>query len=167
MLIIRDTKGNIFGGFAACPWNKPSSNWYGSVQCFLFTIKPKFEIFHATGYNNHFMYLNEGKEMLPNGVGMGGQHDYFGLFIHESFDWGSSHGICSTYKSPCLSSSVRFDIDIIEVWSCKLPVVVEDPTTTKKKSALNSENNPDRAIMEMAGRVSYSQCLEPLEDQTQ
>ena len=43
-------------------------NFVGSSNCFLFSIKPFCEVYTATGYNENFMYLNQGVQTLPNGL---------------------------------------------------------------------------------------------------
>lgn len=120
-VFIRDTGGHIFGGFASESWKKPNPTWYGSAKCFIFQLAPGLNIYRASGYNDHFMYLNGGVETLPNGVGMGGQHNFFGWCLTSDFDHGHSNGPCATFESPVLSSARNFQTDTIEVWSCKLP----------------------------------------------
>ena len=51
---------------------------------------------------------------------MGGQFEYFGLWIDQSFDHGHSRAGtrgCTTYGSPQLSENEDFEIDCIEVWA--------------------------------------------------
>ena len=49
---------------------------------------------------------------------MGGQFDYFGLWIDA--EYGKGHSMagpkCTTYGSPQLSENKHFEIDCIEVW---------------------------------------------------
>lgn len=40
----------------------------GDSYCFLFSIKPKMGVYHPTGYNENFMYLNMGMQTMPNGL---------------------------------------------------------------------------------------------------
>lgn len=49
---------------------------------------------------------------------MGGQLNYFGLWIDQSFDKGCSKAEprCTTYGSPQLSSKPDFQVDTVEVW---------------------------------------------------
>jgi hypothetical protein len=81
ILVIRDTKGCVFGGFASCAW-KCSSRFYGDSRCFLFG-SPEFGLFNSSGINLNYMYCNQGTQSLPNGIGFGGQVnscDLVGLF---------------------------------------------------------------------------------------
>ena len=50
---------------------------------------------------------------------MGGQFEYFGLWIDHSFSVGHSKANpkCTTYGSPQLSAKADFEVDMIEVWA--------------------------------------------------
>lgn len=49
---------------------------------------------------------------------MGGQFEYFGLWLHSDFGPGHSKARpkCTTYGSPQLSGSEEFEVEDIEVW---------------------------------------------------
>jgi hypothetical protein len=55
---------------------------------------------------------------------MGGQYDYFGLFLDHDYGKGHSkaHPLSTTYNSPQLSKQEEFQIKHIEVWAVGLPV---------------------------------------------
>eukprot|EP01102_Stenamoeba_stenopodia_P007976 TRINITY_DN2255_c0_g1_i2.p1 TRINITY_DN2255_c0_g1~~TRINITY_DN2255_c0_g1_i2.p1 ORF type:complete len:311 (+),score=41.83 TRINITY_DN2255_c0_g1_i2:203-1135(+) len=194
VVMIRDETGKVFGGFASESWRKASPVWYGSAKSFLYEVKEgKLAVYPASGYNDHYMYLNAGMESMPNGVGMGGQHSFFGWFLSSDFDHGHSNGPCATYESPILSGARDFKTDVIEVWSCKVPPKDEsvnmntkstesdeeeegdsDDSIAKlrqskkktKKSVLNTENNPDKVILDLLGKTGYSEGLvEPIEEE--
>lgn len=59
--------------------------------------------------------------------GMGGQHDYFGLWIDVDFGKGHSKAkpTCTTYNSPQLSAQEDFRFEKMEVWA------VGDPSQTE------------------------------------
>lgn len=40
----------------------------GDSYCFLFSVKPNMGVYHPTGYNENFMYLNMGMQTMPNGL---------------------------------------------------------------------------------------------------
>jgi len=40
----------------------------GDSRCFLFSLLPSLVIYHPTGYNENFMYLNHQMQTLPNGL---------------------------------------------------------------------------------------------------
>ena len=54
---------------------------------------------------------------------MGGQVDFFGLWLSSDFGHGHSKAKpkCSTYLSPMLSSSEEFVLELIEVWGVGSP----------------------------------------------
>lgn len=53
---------------------------------------------------------------------MGGQLNYFGLWLDENFGRGHCKGEpCSTYGNPQLSSSENFHVDQLEVWGLGVP----------------------------------------------
>ena len=40
----------------------------GDNDCFVFTLKPSMAVYHSTGINDHYMYLNIGMKTIPNGL---------------------------------------------------------------------------------------------------
>ncbi|KAM9301768.1 MTOR-associated protein MEAK7 [Gastrophryne carolinensis] len=157
LLVLRDSDGFIFGGFASQNWEvKPQ--FQGDSQCFLFTVSPQLDIYTYTGYNDHYMYLNHGQQTMPNGLGMGGQHDYFGLWIDSNFGRGHSKAKprCTTYNSPQLSAKEDFTIDCLEAWA--LGDLSEELLAKNKKSILDADPEA-RALLEMTGRTRQSDGL--------
>uniref|UniRef100_I3JX88 MTOR-associated protein MEAK7 n=1 Tax=Oreochromis niloticus TaxID=8128 RepID=I3JX88_ORENI len=165
LLLIRDTKGHVFGGFASHTWEvKPQ--FQGDSRCFLFTVSPKLRVYTATGYNQHFMYLNQNQQTMPNGLGMGGQHGYFGLWLDSDFGHGHSRARpkCTTYGSPQLSGDEDFTLDSMEVWAVGKPPEPEEEGRGKK-SILDVDPEA-QALMEITGKTMHSQGLrEPEDDQ--
>ncbi|XP_044125318.1 MTOR-associated protein MEAK7 [Bufo gargarizans] len=162
LLVLRDSGGCIFGGFAAQNWEaKPQ--FQGDSRCFLFTVAPLLDIFTYTGYNDHYMYLNHGQQTMPNGLGMGGQHDYFGLWIDSNFGKGHSKAKprCTTYNSPQLSATEEFSIDSMEVWG--LGDLSEELQVKNKKSILDADPEA-QALLEMTGRTRQSDGLRDKDD---
>ncbi|XP_019120451.2 MTOR-associated protein MEAK7 [Larimichthys crocea] len=169
LLLIRDTKGHVFGGFASHAWEiKPQ--FQGDSRCFLFTVSPSLRVYTATGYNQHFMYLNQNQQTMPNGLGMGGQHHYFGLWLDSNFGCGHSRARpkCTTYGSPQLSGEEDFTIDSVEVWAVGKPPEPEEGEEGQGKKSILDMDPEVQAMMEMAGKTLHSQGLrEPEEDQEQ
>ena len=62
--------------------------------------------------------------------GMGGQHNYFGLWVDVDFGKGHSKAkpTCTTYSSPQLSAQEDFRFEKMEVWA------VGDPSVTQPVS---------------------------------
>ncbi|XP_069758290.1 MTOR-associated protein MEAK7 isoform X2 [Narcine bancroftii] len=156
LLIVKDSFGYIFGGFASCSWElKPQ--FQGDSKCFLFTLSPHLGTFNSTGYNDHFMYLNHGQQTMPNGLGMGGQHSYFGLWIDSNYGQGHSKAKprCTTYSSPQLSAKEHFTVDTLEVWMVGNPPKND---LSKTKSVLDTDPEA-RALLEMVGKTRVSDGL--------
>ncbi|XP_069019254.1 MTOR-associated protein MEAK7 [Embiotoca jacksoni] len=169
LLLIKDTKGHVFGGFASHAWEvKPQ--FQGDSRCFLFTVFPRLRVFTATGYNQHFMYLNQNQQTMPNGLGMGGQHGYFGLWLDSDFGRGHSRARpkCTTYGSPQLSGDEDFTLDSVEVWAVGKPPEPEEGEEGQGKKSILDADPEVQAMMEMTGKTLHSQGLrEPEEDEEQ
>ncbi|KAG8562465.1 hypothetical protein GDO81_015684 [Engystomops pustulosus] len=162
LLVLRDSGGFIFGGFASQNWEvKPQ--FQGDSRCFLFSVSPRLDVFTYTGYNDHYMYLNHSQQTMPNGLGMGGQHDYFGLWIDSNFGKGHSKAKprCTTYNSPQLSATEEFSIDSMEVWG--LGDLSEELQVKNKKSILDVDPEA-QALLEMTGRTRQSEGLRDQDD---
>jgi hypothetical protein len=67
VIIVEDSNGYIFGGFATNSWSL-SPNFVGDDHSFLFSLRPKMRAFPTTGYNDHFQYLNLHQQTMPNGL---------------------------------------------------------------------------------------------------
>ncbi|XP_065423354.1 MTOR-associated protein MEAK7 isoform X2 [Chrysemys picta bellii] len=157
ILVLKDSDGYIFGGFASQSWDaKPQ--FQGDNRCFLFSVSPSLAVYTDTGYNDHYMYLNHGQQTMPNGLGMGGQHDYFGLWIDSNYGNGHSRAkpSCTTYNSPQLSANENFTIDAMEVWAVgDLP---KSAVIKGKKSILDTDPEA-HALLEMSGKSRQSDGL--------
>ncbi|XP_004070221.1 TLD domain-containing protein 1 isoform X1 [Oryzias latipes] len=166
LLLIKDTKGHIFGGFASHTWElKPQ--FQGDSRCFLFSVFPTMRVYTATGYNEHFMYLNQHQQTMPNGLGMGGQHEYFGLWLDSDFGRGHSRARpkCTTYGSPQLSGDEDFTLDSVEVWHVGKPPKSEEEEEEEGKKSILFVDPEVQALMEMTGKTLHSEGLrEPEED---
>jgi len=169
IIVIKDHQGHVFGGFASSPWKK-SPGFYGNSSCFLFTCFPAQNIYHASGYNQNFQYLAFDYKSLPNGLGFGGQINYFALFLSQDFENGMcrSEPFSSTFYNPMLSSCADFKIAEVEVWSVR-DIEKDDRLLSKedaKKSILDG-NSIESSILEMAGKTMHSKNLTnpPREDE--
>ncbi|NXS53878.1 TLDC1 protein, partial [Brachypteracias leptosomus] len=163
IVILKDLDGYIFGGFASHSWEvKPQ--FQGDNRCFLFSVLPSLAVYTCTGYNDHYMYLNHGQQTMPNGLGMGGQHGYFGLWIDSDYGKGHSKAKprCTTYNSPQLAAKEDFTLDAVEVWAVgDLP----ENTGAKGKKSILDVDPEARAFLEMAGKTRQSEGLrEPVEE---
>lgn len=156
IIIIKDDSSNVFGGYASQPWSlKPT--FYGDSSCFLFSLHPNFNNCVASGHNNHFMYMNQGQYTLPNGIGMGGQMDYWGLWIDSEYGKGQCNVSCSTYSDYSMLSAVKdFKIDSLEIWCVKEKPKEDDE---EERQTISIKDNWDMNLLEMAGKTKYSDGL--------
>lgn len=155
--LLEDHDGYVFGGFASCSWEiKPQ--FQGDDKCFLFSISPNMAVHTCTGYNNHYMYLNHGQQTIPNGLGMGGQHNYFGLWIDVDFGKGHSKAkpTCTTYNSPQLSAKEDFRFEKMEVWA--VGDTSELNLANSGKSILDVDPEA-QILLTVSGRGLHSQGL--------
>ncbi|XP_019720860.1 TLD domain-containing protein 1-like [Hippocampus comes] len=114
------------------------------------------------------MYLNQKQQTMPNGLGMGGQHSYFGLWLDSDFGHGHSRAWpkCTTFGSPQLSGDEDFILDSMEVWAVGKPHEPEEVDESEGKGSVLDRDPEVQAIMEMTGKKLHSQGLrEPDEDQ--
>ncbi|KAI9197278.1 TLD-domain-containing protein [Polychytrium aggregatum] len=163
VVLIRSKTNAVFGGYASQEWN-PKPKFYGDSSSFLFTVSPSTAIYPASGVNGNYQYFNSGTKTLPNGLGFGGQFDYFALWIDSSFGKGYSKGYSSTYVNAPLNGPDDFEIDFVEVWIVK-EKEVDDRLVPKRGKKSILETNPEvSAILEMSGRRMYSKELSPDQD---
>lgn len=157
ILIVKDNSGNVFGGFASQPWLlKPK--FYGNSTCLLFSLHPNLNICVGSSHNDHYMYMNSGQHTLPNGIGMGGQIDYWGLWLDAEYGIGQSNVSCSTYSDySMLSASKDFKVDSLEVWCVKEKPKNDDEEEERKMPS--GRDDWDMKLLEMAGRSKYSDGL--------
>jgi hypothetical protein len=157
LVLFRDTKGYVFGGYASQEW-KQQPNWFGDSGSFLFRLQPDIYIFPATGYNQNYQWFEYGMQSLPNGLGMGGQTDYYALWISAAnFYQGHSKGNPSTtYNSFGLAGTEDFTLDYAEAWLVKEKYIDPNliPERKGKKSVL--DNAEESMFLEMSGKKMYS-----------
>ncbi|KAJ2892410.1 hypothetical protein IWW38_003234 [Coemansia aciculifera] len=130
-------------------------SWHGTPQNFLFSADKDtgLSVYRTTGYNDHYQYLNYARETLPNGLGVGGQMEHFGLWIDCGFVNGSSSST-ATYDSPQLSVHRDFAIGSIEAW---VVCASTNAGSSGEKTKAAVVANPDAvALLEMANRPMYS-----------
>ncbi|VDK44736.1 unnamed protein product [Anisakis simplex] len=164
VVIVETTQGRVFGGFAnegfVC-----GPQYSGDQRCFLFEDRHSVNIFNATGFNEHFAYLNHMQQTLPNGLGIGGADENWSLFLREEFGKGISSANISTFEKCWLAGENEFDVHNVEIWRIGM---------AKKRRRYDSEGNEiieqkeisalDRdpeavAVMEMSGKHMHSDGL--------
>lgn len=164
LVLIQDTAGPLLGGFASQTW-KNGPHFYGDENCFLFRLRPELRLCFPTGYNSNFQYMNSGATTLPNGLGMGGQLNYFGFFLSSEFGPGSVSKTCTTFRDYIpLASQLEFFFSRLEVWAIGEPDAVEENVRQVHvtPSGLVMQRDPGAAaLLEMAGRTGYSKHVQP------
>eukprot|EP01125_Pyxidicula_operculata_P011424 TRINITY_DN3744_c0_g2_i1.p1 TRINITY_DN3744_c0_g2~~TRINITY_DN3744_c0_g2_i1.p1 ORF type:complete len:445 (+),score=105.16 TRINITY_DN3744_c0_g2_i1:489-1823(+) len=109
VIVIEDTDGYIFGGFATEPW-EVKEGFYGTGESFVFTLKPKFSKYKWTQANDFFMRATK------EGIGMGGgTSGRYAFFLASCFEWGTSE-VSNTYLNRRLSNTEEFTCTVVEVW---------------------------------------------------
>ncbi|CAD5117440.1 DgyrCDS6208 [Dimorphilus gyrociliatus] len=162
ILIVKDTRGHIFGGYTSTNLSIGPS-FFGDDSSFLFTLSPDFAIYTSSGFNSHFVYFNQHQETMPNGFGMGGQLKYFGLWLDSDFGKGHSKAKPSstTFKSPQLSAEDEFEIDILEVWSVSKPKVYNNGNESDEeiKQSILDKDPEAKAMLSLLDKGPVSEGL--------
>ncbi|CAD6999341.1 unnamed protein product [Ceratitis capitata] len=116
LLVIEDEDHYLFASFNPESWSL-KSHFFGNESSMLFTLSPAMRHFNSTGYNNHYQYLNLNQQTMPNGLGIGGQFNYWGLWVDSDYGVGQSSESCTTYHDYVqLSKRKEFKIRNLEVW---------------------------------------------------
>jgi len=152
LVIVWDKTGNVFGGFAASSW-KVGPKFYGKQENFLFHLHPKMNIYETTPFNTNYQYFNLKQKTLPNGLGMGGQFEYFGFWIDSEFGLVKTSPTCSTYHSAPLGE-LDGQIRNLEVWG----VGEEEEKEEGMKSVLDMDPEA-QAVLEMMGKTFHSKAI--------
>jgi len=99
---------------------------------------------------------------------MGGQYNYWGLWIDSHFGVGECSESCTTFKNyKMLASKKKFRIYKLEVWGVgerPLTAAEKGERTTGQSSILDKDAAATH-ILEMAGRKVYSKGLRDEEPQ--
>ncbi|XP_067000544.2 MTOR-associated protein MEAK7 isoform X2 [Anabrus simplex] len=163
LIITEDDGGHVFGGFATENW-KLGPSFCGDERSFLFTLRPEINMYFSSGYNEHYQYMNLKQQTFPNGLGMGGQIEYFGFWLDAEFGKGHSSETCTTYKNyKMLSSSKQFKVNHVEVWGVGPEPKNDDEGV--RKSVLDA-NLEDHALLEMVGKSYHSDGYrDPIEEE--
>ena len=62
----------------------------GNFQSFVFSLRPAAAVHRPSGANANFQWCGANFSQLPNGIGFGGQVNYFGLHLDGTLDTGMS-----------------------------------------------------------------------------
>ncbi|KAK1263418.1 hypothetical protein QJS04_geneDACA008553 [Acorus gramineus] len=157
VLLIKDTDGYIYGGYASQPWEK-HSDFYGDMKSFIFHIYPQASIYKPSGANTNLQWcaVNFSSESIPNGIGFGGRINHFGLFLSASFDQGHTFS-CTTFNSPCLSKTSRICPEVIECWGVVANGIHDEKNDNVIKGTVLERFKEDRNMLNMVGIANSSE----------
>ncbi|KAJ2536333.1 hypothetical protein IWW43_000945 [Coemansia sp. RSA 1935] len=160
-------KPRVFGTYIDQDLERRPS-WQGTSLNLLFTVHPNdatipgLMVYKATGFNNHYQYFNYSTKTLPNGLGIGGQMEHFGLWIDSSFTCGHSNS-AATFGSQQLSTHSEFTIDTVEAWLVRPSQRLDSDDDDRTQKSIVEANPEAVAMLEMANRKMYSKEL-PVND---
>jgi len=152
IIAIKDKEGNVFGGFGSDSW-KLGPKFFGSTDCFLFNIHPCMNIYDSTPFNQNYQYFNLKQQTMPNGLGMGGQLEYFGYWLDSDFGLIKTAPSCSTFHSPQLGVQEGC-LEDLEVWG-----VGPEPDMENAGSSVLNMDPELQAVMEMMGKTFHSKAI--------
>lgn len=160
-VVVWEKNGYCFGGYVSSSWAL-GPKFVGDNSCFLFSLLPKMFHYEATRFNTNYMYMNLKQKTLPNGLGMGGQFDFFGLWIDSEYGKGRCAPSCSSYTSPQLSKEEHFEIEHMEVWGVGEEPMEDMDENTRSVFDMDPET---QAIMEMMGKTYVSKDVKAADEQ--
>jgi len=159
VIIIWDEAGNIFGCFGTDSW-KLGPKFFGKPETFLFHLHPKMNIYDSTPFNTNYQYFNLKQKTMPNGLGMGGQLDYFGFWIDNEFGIVKTSPSCSTFHSPQLALT-EGKIRRLEVFGVG---ELKDDDLEAGPSVLDMDPEA-QAVLEMMGKTFHSKVIREVDEE--
>ncbi|KAJ3071954.1 hypothetical protein HDU98_004519 [Podochytrium sp. JEL0797] len=161
ILLVKTDSGALFGAYIPTSL-ETSPKFQDHSDTFLFTLHPTLRVFLDAGVNRNHWYFNYGMSTLPNGIGFGGQFDYFGVWIDPSLESGKccAEPTSSTFQSPKMDAlgtrEGGFGIDDVQVLLVEPKEVDERLVPDKKgKGGIVNSNPVESALLEMAGKEMH------------
>jgi len=161
IIVVWDDQGWVFGGFATDTWTL-GPKFCGKPETFLFHLHPKMNIYDSTPYNSNYQYFNLKQKTMPNGLGMGGQLDYFGFWIDSEFGVLKTSPTCSTYHSPQLGQ-LEGKIVKLEVFGVG---DLKEEDIEAGTSVLNMDPEA-QAVLEMMGKTFHSKVIREVDEENE
>jgi len=161
IIVVWDEQNNVFGGFATESW-KMGPKFVGKPESFLFHLQPKMNIYDSTPFNSNYQYFNLKQKTMPNGLGMGGQLDYFGFWIDSEFGIVKTSPTCSTYHSPQLGQT-EGKIRKIEVFGVG---ELSEHDIEAGRSVLDMDPEA-QAVLEMMGKTFHSKVIREVDEENE
>jgi len=133
LMVVRTTKGDIFGGYADAPWHSrhdsSTAKYFGSASSCLYSFSSprtpvsassspessSINVYRWTGKNRYIQVCDVSNKMLA--FGGGGDKGAFGVCLQEDFQRGTT-GHCDTFDNDplCSNGERTFDIVDVEFW---------------------------------------------------
>uniref|UniRef100_A0A6A7FTC5 MTOR-associated protein MEAK7 n=2 Tax=Hirondellea gigas TaxID=1518452 RepID=A0A6A7FTC5_9CRUS len=164
IVVVEDEDGNKFGGFASGAW-EVRPQFHGTGESFLLSLRPESGVYRSTGYNSNYQYLNYlHNNTMPNGLGMGGREELFGMFLSDDFGECQVAPSCTTFHSPQICPNRSPKIRYLTIWGVgeeakdSSDEEEDGAAKPKKRSALDT-NADATAMLDMIGRVRASDGL--------
>ena len=110
LLLIKDEEKNVFGAYAS-DVIAPTSLFYGSSDCFVFTFykEDKLHIYKSTDLNEKYMFCDYKK------ICFGNNYDDFSLCLMNDLSEGNSKRTI-TFNNKVLNGKDKFIIAKLEIW---------------------------------------------------
>ena len=133
LMVVRTTKGDVFGGYADTAWHSrqesSTAHFHGSACSCLYSFSStrtsmstssspessSINVYRWTGKNRYIQVCDVSGKMLA--FGGGGDKGAFGLCLQENFERGTT-GHCDTFDNDplCSGEDRTFDVVDLEFW---------------------------------------------------
>ena len=136
LLVALTERGELFGAYIDTPL-KQSDKYFGGAQCTLFTLRPSFHVYRATGIAKNYVLYNPPRTgqlsstayfsksdstTAPEVLGFGGQTARFRMCIEDDMKALRWHGSDTTYATHAAEHGAPRDglrqIRALELWGC-------------------------------------------------
>uniref|UniRef100_A0A6B2KWW9 Oxidation resistance protein 1 n=1 Tax=Arcella intermedia TaxID=1963864 RepID=A0A6B2KWW9_9EUKA len=111
IVIIEDSSGYRFGGYASECWTVRGNHFFGTGECFVFSILPTFAVYKWTTANDYFMVAT--KEFIGMG---GGTSAHYAFYLDAELNCGTSE-VSNTFLNRRLSATEEFRCTVVEAWA--------------------------------------------------
>lgn len=112
VLIIRDTRGCLFGCYTSKSWYM-SQRYYGTGESFVFKVDVDENVTSVYPWSRSNGLFQLG---CARSIALGGGTGGVALFVDDMLEHGTSRP-CSTFESPCLSLTEEFEIVTLEAYA--------------------------------------------------
>eukprot|EP00753_Platysulcus_tardus_P022441 PLAT9591.1.p1 GENE.PLAT9591.1~~PLAT9591.1.p1 ORF type:complete len:495 (+),score=241.22 PLAT9591.1:48-1487(+) len=150
LLVLRSSSGEVFGAYASGAWRE-QKEFFGSGDCFLFTLSPAFTLLRPEGGGRNFQYINTSSASAPHALALGGSKDAFRLALDEDLEQCIARPSGLTFADGQLTATeegtFRFEPEAIELWGAggEEAAAAQRAARVAKKAARDKARKVDRA----------------------